>query len=48
MMNAREVNIKERISLTSHEYSVLKKNMKDDECRWCNMLKLLRVGIKQT
>jgi hypothetical protein len=29
MMNAREVNIKERISLVRQDYSVFKENMKD-------------------
>jgi hypothetical protein len=34
MANAEEVNIKERISLTRKEYSVLKERIKDDECGW--------------
>jgi hypothetical protein len=34
MMNAGEVNVKEIISLTRREYSVLKEGMMDDECGW--------------
>jgi hypothetical protein len=43
MMNAGEVDIKERILLTKQEYSVLKEEIKDDECGWSH--KLERVGI---
>jgi hypothetical protein len=32
--NAGEVDIKEGISLTRQEYSVLKEVIKDDECGW--------------
>jgi hypothetical protein len=31
-MNAGEVNMKERISMTRQEYSVLKENMEENEC----------------
>jgi hypothetical protein len=31
-MNAGEIDIKERISLTRWEYSVLKEEIEDDEC----------------
>jgi stress-induced morphogen len=34
MMDAGEVNIKERISMTRMVYSILKEEMKDDECGW--------------
>jgi hypothetical protein len=34
MMDAGEVNMKEIISLTRQEYSVLKEFTKDDECGW--------------
>jgi hypothetical protein len=30
----REVNMKDRILMTRIEYSVLKEEIKDDECRW--------------
>jgi hypothetical protein len=36
MMNAGEVDIKESILLTKQEYSVLKEEIKDDECGWSN------------
>jgi hypothetical protein len=32
MMNAGDVDIKERITLTRQEYFVLKEDIKDDEC----------------
>jgi hypothetical protein len=31
-MNAGEVNMKEKISMTRQEYSVLKENMEENEC----------------
>jgi hypothetical protein len=31
-MNAGEVNMKEKISMTKQEYSVLKENMEENEC----------------
>jgi hypothetical protein len=34
MMDAEKVNIKERISMSSMAYSVLKEEMKDNECGW--------------
>jgi hypothetical protein len=34
MMSVGESCIKERISLTGHEYFVLKEKIKDDECGW--------------
>jgi hypothetical protein len=48
MMNAGEVDIKESILLTKQEYSVLKEEIKDDECGWSDKLELVgleRVGI---
>jgi hypothetical protein len=36
MMDAREVDIKERISITRTGYSLLKEKLKDDECGWSN------------
>jgi hypothetical protein len=33
-MDARGVNIKERILMTRKEYSVLDEGIKDDECGW--------------
>jgi hypothetical protein len=33
-MNAGEMDMEERISMTSTEYSVLKKVLKYDECGW--------------
>jgi hypothetical protein len=36
MTSVGEVDIKERISLTRQEYSILKENMKYDECGWSN------------
>jgi hypothetical protein len=34
MMDAGVVDIKERIWMLKMEYSVLKEQMKDDECGW--------------
>jgi hypothetical protein len=41
MTNAREVNIKGRISLISKEYSVLNEGIKNDECGWSQPLSFL-------
>jgi hypothetical protein len=38
MMNAGEVDMKERILMTRTEYSVLKEVLKYDECGWSNEL----------
>jgi hypothetical protein len=37
-MDAGEVNINERISMTRTTYSALKEDMKDDECGWSEAL----------
>jgi hypothetical protein len=37
MTNAGEMNIKERILMTMHDYSVLKEKMKENECGWSYM-----------
>jgi hypothetical protein len=33
-MSAEEYNMKERISISRMEYSVLKEKMKENECGW--------------
>jgi hypothetical protein len=37
MIDAGEVNIKERISMMRTKYSILKENMKGDGCGWSEL-----------
>jgi hypothetical protein len=42
-MDAEESSIKERIKMMRKEYSVLKENMKLDECGWSDKINVLEL-----